>query len=56
VRLHELADAAEAAVSALGGVAGWQIASLRLLRRRVVRDVAGPWAAALDFRARLLAG
>jgi hypothetical protein len=55
-RLHALADEAEAAVSGAGPVSGWQVASLRLLRRRVVRDVAGPWAAALDFRARLLAG
>ena len=54
-RLHELADEAEARVAAIGPVDGWQIASLRLVRRRVVRDVAGPWAAAVDFRARLLA-
>jgi len=54
-RLHALADAAEAAVRAVTTVSDWQVASLRLLRRRVVRDVAGPWAAALDFRARLLA-
>jgi hypothetical protein len=55
VRLHTLADAAETAVTAVSDVDGWQLASLRLLRRRVVRDVAGPWAAAMDFRARLLA-
>ena len=55
-RLHLLADQAEAAVTALAGVEDWQLVSLRLLRRRVVRDVAGPWAAAMDFRARLLAG
>ena len=55
-RLQGLADQAEALVTALGAVDGWQLVSLRLLRRRVVRDVAGPWAAALDFRARLLAG
>ncbi len=55
VRLHALADAAEAAVAAAGDVQGWQLASLRLLRRRTVRDVAGPWATAIDFRARLLA-
>ena len=53
-RLHDLADAAEVAVGGIGAVAGWEVASLRLLRRRVVRDVAGPWAAAVDFRARLL--
>ena len=53
-RLHELADAVEAAVESVGIVAGWQLVSLAFLRRRVVRDVAGPWAAAFDFRARLL--
>ena len=55
VRLHALADAAEAAVAAARDVQGWELASLRLLRRRTVRDVAGPWATAIDFRARLLA-
>ena len=54
-RLHGLADAAEAAVAAARDVQGWRLASLRLLRRRTVRDVAGPWATAIDFRARLLA-
>jgi hypothetical protein len=55
VRLHQLADAVEAALAALGGLAGWDLVTMRLVRRRVVRDVAGPWAAALDFRARMLA-
>ena len=55
-RLHQLADAIEAQVNAIDAVVGWQLVSLRLLRRRIVRDVAGPWAAAVDFRARLLAG
>ena len=41
--------------SAIGEVDGWHLVSTRLLRRRTVRDVAGPWAAAIDFRARLLA-
>ncbi len=54
-RLHGLADAVEAAVSGVGGIVGWQLVSLRLQRRRTVRDVAGPWASAIDFRARLLA-
>ena len=35
-------------------VEGWQLVSLRLLRRRVVRDVAGPWAVAVDAQGRLL--
>ena len=55
VRLHGLADAVEAAVEAPGPVAGWQLVTMQLVRRRVVRDVAGPWAAAVDFRARMLA-
>lgn len=55
VRLHELADEVETAIAALGVVESWQLVSLRLIRRRVLRDVAGPWAAAIDFRARLLA-
>ena len=55
VRLHGLADAVESAVSGLGAIAGWQLVTMRLIRRRVVRDVAGPWAAAVDFRARMLA-
>jgi hypothetical protein len=55
VRLHELADAVEAALQSLPAIAGWQLVTMRLVRRRVVRDVAGPWAAAVDFRARMLA-
>ncbi len=53
-RLHPLADAVEAAVLGTVVVEGWQLVSLALVRRRIVRDVAGPWAAAVDFRARLL--
>ncbi len=54
-RLHRLADAVEAAIDALAAPIGWQLVTLRLVRRRMVRDVAGPWAAAIDYRARLLA-
>jgi hypothetical protein len=54
-RLHALADAVEAAVGGVAQVQGWQLVTMRLLRRQTVRDVAGPWAAAVDFRARLLA-
>ena len=54
-RLQGLADAAEAAVLGVSVSNGWQLVTLRPIRRRTVRDVAGPWAAALDFRARLLA-
>lgn len=52
--LHALADAVEAAVLGTSAVAGWQLVSIAQIRRRIVRDVAGPWAAAIDFRARLL--
>jgi hypothetical protein len=55
VRLHGLADEIEAALGAINDTDGWQLVTLRLLRRRVVRDVAGPWAAAVDYRARMLA-
>ena len=54
VRLQTLADAVEAAVAGAGSPVGWSLVSLRFLRRRTIRDVAGPWAAAVDFRARLL--
>lgn len=54
-RLHELADAVERQMRELQSADGWQVVSLRLIRRRIIRDVAGPWAAAVDFRARLLA-
>ena len=56
VRLHGLADAVEAGLQAIGTVTGWELVTMRLVRRRVVRDVAGPWAAAVDYRARMLAG
>ncbi|MFN2472790.1 MAG: DUF3168 domain-containing protein [Sphingomicrobium sp.] len=52
--LQELADLVEACVAGAGPLAGWQMVSTQLLRRRVVRDVAGPWAVAMDFRVRLL--
>jgi hypothetical protein len=55
VRLHDLADTVEAAVESPGAVSGWQVVTMVLTKRRIVRDVAGPWAAAVDFRARMLA-
>jgi len=55
VRLHGLADSVEASLQALPAISGWQLVTMRLMRRRVLRDVAGPWAAAIDFRARMLA-
>ena len=53
-RLQQLADRAETAVENVLVRDGWKLVSLNFMRRRVIRDVAGPWAAALDFRARLL--
>ena len=55
VRLHGLADDVEAQVAGVSDIAGWQLVTMQLIRRRVVRDVAGPWAAAIEFRARVLA-
>ena len=53
-RLAELADAAERLAAGVRQTTGWQLVSMRLVRRRTVRDVAGPWAAVVDFRARML--
>ena len=55
VRLHALADGVEVNLQELPAIDGWQLVTMRLVRRRVLRDVAGPWAAAIDFRARMLA-
>lgn len=55
VRLHQLADAVETGVYSVVDPDQWELVNLQLIRRRVVRDVAGPWAAAIDFRARMLA-
>jgi hypothetical protein len=54
-RLQMLSDAVEAKVLATVVEADWQLVNLRLIRRRTIRDVAGPWATAVDFRARMLA-
>lgn len=53
-RLQQLADRAETALAGLKSVENWQLVSFRFAKRRFVRDVSGPWAAALDYRARLL--
>lgn len=54
-RLQTLADIVEAKIAAISITGDWQLVNLRLVRRRTIRDVAGPWATAIDFRARLLA-
>jgi hypothetical protein len=54
-RLAELADTVETLAAGVAAVDGWQLVTMRLLRRRTARNMAGPWATAIDFRARLLA-
>jgi hypothetical protein len=54
-RLDRAADALAARLEELGLVAGWQVVTFRFLRKRIMRDPNGPWAMALDYRARLLA-
>lgn len=54
-RLQMLADSIEEKVLMAELAGAWRLVSLNLIRRRIIRDVAGPWAAAIDFRARLLA-
>ena len=54
-RLHSLTDVVEDAMEDVAATDGWQLVSLRQLRRKVIRDVSGPWGAAVDFRARMLA-
>jgi len=54
-RLQALADRIVEGMAADLQPAEWKLVTCRYLRRRVLRDVAGPWAAALDYRARLLA-
>jgi Protein of unknown function (DUF3168) len=53
-RLMHLSAQVEVALNAIPLVPGWQLVSLRFARRRTVRAVSGPWASALDYRARLL--
>jgi hypothetical protein len=55
VRLQTLADQVESNLCELSELDGWELVTMRLVRRRVIRDVAGPWAAAIDYRARMLA-
>lgn len=60
-RLHVLAAAADAAMATiprdlLGGQsgAGWRIASLVLLRTRIIRTAPGLWAAMVEHQIRLI--
>jgi hypothetical protein len=54
-RLRALARGAEAAIESVGGALdGWQLVTLIFLRSRVLREPGAGWAAAIDYRARLL--
>ena len=54
-RLEALIEAVEPALVEIGPVEGWQLVTLNFVKRGLKRDVAGPWAGQMDFRARLLA-
>jgi hypothetical protein len=56
-RLHTLAAAVDAAAQAVPrDLEGWRIASLTLIRNRIMRDRPGGWTAMVEHRVRLLAG
>lgn len=54
-RLQDMADAVEARLTSSVSPNGWSLTSLRFLGRHMTRDVAGPWATTIDYRARMLA-
>lgn len=54
-RLHRLAAAADAAMATVPrDLPGWRIASLVLLRSRIVRDGPGAWTALVEHRVRII--
>ncbi|MFC4291502.1 DUF3168 domain-containing protein [Sphingorhabdus arenilitoris] len=54
-RLHQLIGHSQEAIAALPEmVGGWQIASNIFLRGLIARDAAGPWAALVEHRIRML--
>jgi hypothetical protein len=55
-RLHDLMGHVEDAVAALPrDLPGWRVASISFVRSLVTRDAAGPWAALVEYRLRVLA-
>jgi len=53
-RVQALAEAAEAAMGAIGpAIGGWRVVSLRFLRCRLAQE-RERWAAVLEYRARML--
>ena len=54
-RLRALTAEAEAAIGAIGGALdGWQLVTMIFLRSRMLREPGAGWAAAIDYRARML--
>lgn len=54
-RLRALVEAAEVAIGGVDGVLeGWQLVTLAFLRSRMLREPSAGWAAAIDYRARML--
>ena len=54
-RLRELMRAAEAAIGAVAGeLDGWRLVTMIFLRSRMLREPGAGWAAAIDYRARML--
>ncbi|RIA37869.1 uncharacterized protein DUF3168 [Hephaestia caeni] len=54
-RLHALAEAVVATVTALPrDLDGWRIASNVFVRSRMLREAAGRWAVAIEFRVRMM--
>lgn len=54
-RLHALAAAADAAMATVPReIGGWRIASLVLLRTRIIRTAPGLWAAMVEHQIRLI--
>lgn len=54
-RLRRLMVEAEAALSGISAVAGWQLVTMNFLSSRVAKDRQSGWIGLVEFRARLLA-
>jgi hypothetical protein len=55
-RVQALAGAAMSAVEAMPqALDGWRIVSVRFVRSRMLREAAGRWAVAVEFRVRMMA-
>ncbi|HYN45759.1 MAG TPA: DUF3168 domain-containing protein [Allosphingosinicella sp.] len=55
VRLRALVQAVQSAIGDIDGeLEGWQVVTLVFLRSRMLREPGAGWAAAIDYRARML--